>query len=68
MGTVTLLPLNSAVRISYLRQGDKGSGIRVSVARIGVEAANLFQRDRFLRFFNDFLKARIVAQRIPPRM
>ena len=33
-----------------------------------VEVANLFQRHWLLRFFNDFLKARIVAQRIPPRM
>jgi hypothetical protein len=46
---------------SYLRQGDKGSGIGVGVAKIGVEAANLFQRHWLRRFFNDFLKARIIA-------
>jgi hypothetical protein len=41
--------------------GDRGSGIQVSVAKIGVEAANLFERDGLLSFFNDFLKARIAA-------
>jgi hypothetical protein len=29
--------------------------------------ATLFQRQRLLRFFNDFFKARIAAERVPKR-
>src|SRR5260370_28769781 len=41
---------------------------RCESALILVGMQYLFQRDWFLRLFNDFIKARVVAQRIPPRM
>src|SRR4029453_1840255 len=41
--------------------------LRLAFIGIASEMHAPLQLDWFLRFFNDFLKARIVAQRIPPR-
>src|SRR6516162_8182777 len=43
-------------------------GVRNPHANRKCNQVNLFERHRLLCFFNNFLKARIAAKRVPPRV